>query len=119
MPFDEVDEVIHRIQAVLEGTALQEQSARFQVSALEERNFPLSKTYEMAVDMEHDAAIEGELERLGFEYYPFGEDGMSSLWISEEYGLMVFLEFDTNDGRFYNFRLLSFDVISEAEEIDE
>lgn len=119
MPVDEVDEVIDRLEALLEGTTLAEQSARLAVAALEERNLPLSRTYEMTVDMEHDAAVRSELESLGFEYYPFGEDALSSLWISEEYGLMVFLEFDANDGRFYTFRLVSFDVISEAEEIGE
>ncbi len=115
-PDDAVD-VIPRLQAVLEGAALRQKYARLQASALEKQRYALSKTYEMTMDMECDVAIEDELNALGFQYYSLGEDSDAELWISEEYGLMVYLDFDTNDGLFYQYRLLAFDVISES--VDE
>lgn len=114
-PDDAVD-IIPRLQAVLEGAALRQQYARLQASALGEQRYALGRTYEMAAEMECDIAIEDELTALGFLFYPFGEGSDAELWISEEYGLMVFLYFDADDGLFYQYRLLAFDVISEAVE---
>ncbi len=115
-PDDAVD-VIPRLQAVLEGAALRQKYSRLQASALEKQQYALSRTYEMTMDMECDIAVEDELTELGFQYYPLGEDSDAELWISEEYGLMVFLDFDANDGLFYQYRLLAFDVVSES--VDE
>ncbi|MDN7024984.1 hypothetical protein FGU65_08810 [Methanoculleus sp. FWC-SCC1] len=113
---DDVVDIIPRLQAVLEGAALREQYARLQASALEEQRYALSRTYEMTTEMECDIAVEDELTALGFQFYPLGGDSDAEIWISEEHGLMVFLDFDANDGQFYQYRLLAFDVVSESVE---
>ncbi|KLK88430.1 hypothetical protein SZ63_05265 [Methanoculleus sediminis] len=112
---DEVDSVAQEIMATLDNLFLAEKQARLQVSALEEQQYPLAATFEMVSDMGTDTAIEEALAGFGFEYHTIDED--AELWISDEHGLMVFLFFTDPDGRYYNYRIVAFDVVGEEEEI--
>lgn len=111
----DVDFVAQEIMATLDNLFLAEKRARLQVSALEERQYPLAATFEMVQDMGTETAIEEALTRFGFDYHIVDED--AELWISDEYGLMVFLFFSSPDGRYYNYRIVAFDVVGEEEEV--
>lgn len=111
---DETDTIVQEIRTTLDNLFLAEKQARLQVSALEEQQYPLAATFEMVSDMDTGTAIEEALDRFGFEYHSIDED--AELWISDEYGLMVFLYFTDPDGRYYNYRIVAFDVIGEDEE---
>jgi len=111
---DEVDPVVQEIMATLDDLLLAEKHARLQVSALEERQYPLAATFEMVRDMEVDSAIEEALAGFGFDYHTIDDD--AELWISDEHGLMVFLSFTAPDGRYYSYRIVAFDVVGEEEE---
>lgn len=110
MGSEETDTVAQEIMATLDTLFLAEKRARLQVSALEDRQYALATTFRMVQEMEADSAIEEALSGFGFGYYTIDDD--AELWISEEYGLMVFLSFTAPDGRYYNYRIVSFDVIS-------
>ncbi|MDD3070687.1 hypothetical protein [Methanoculleus horonobensis] len=112
---DETDTVVQDIMATLDNLFLTEKQARLQISALEERQYPLAATFEMVSDMDTGTAIEEALVGFGFEYHTIDED--AELWISDEHGLMVFLYFTDPDGRYYNYRIVTFDVVGEEEEI--
>lgn len=112
---DKVDVVAQEIMVTLDRLFLAEKQARLQVSALEERQYPLAATFEMVSDMDAGTAIEEALAGLGFEYHAIDED--AELWISDEHGLMVFLYFTDPDGRYYNYRIVAFDVVGEEEEL--
>lgn len=114
MGLEETDAVAQEIMATLDNLILAEKQARLQVSALEERQYPLAATFEMVQDMEAGGAIEELLTRFGFEYYTVDDD--AELWISDEYGLMVFLSFNAPDGQYYNYRIVAFDVVGEDAE---
>jgi hypothetical protein len=111
---DETDVVVQQIMDVLDGEFQKEKIARLQASALENGQYALSTTYEMAQDMEREIAIEDLLTRYGFEQYSVEDD--AELWISEEYGLMIFLYFTDADGRYYEYRIVAFDILGEAVE---
>ncbi len=89
MGSEETDTVAQEIMATLDTLFLAEKRARLQVSALEDRQYALATTFRMVQEIDDDA----------------------ELWISEEYGLMVFLSFTAPDGRYYHYRIVSFDVI--------
>ncbi len=114
MGSEETDTVVRRIMAALDGVFLAEKQAGLQVSALEERGYPLAATFEMVRDMEAGNALEETLAGFGFEYYTVDDDG--ELWISDEHGLMIFLSFTAPDGRYYNYRIVAFDIVGEEEE---
>ncbi|HOI13129.1 MAG TPA: hypothetical protein PLG75_04690 [Methanoculleus sp.] len=114
MGLEEVNLVAQEIMMTLDNLLLAEKQARLQVSALEERQYPLAATFEMVRDMEADSAIEEALSRFGFEYHTIDDD--AELWISDEHGLMVFLSFTAPDGRYYTYRIVAFDVLGEEEE---
>ncbi|WP_250986066.1 hypothetical protein [Methanoculleus oceani] len=114
MESEEVDSVVQEIVATLDNLFHAEKRARLQVSALEEREYPLAATFEMVRDLEADSAIEEALAGFGFEYHTVDDD--AELWISDEHGLMVFLSFTAPDGRYYNYRIVAFDVVGEDEE---
>lgn len=114
MGSEEVDTVAQEIMATLDDLFLAEKRARLQVSALEERQYALATTFRMVKEMEIDNAIEEALAGFGFDYHTIDDD--AELWISEEHGLMVFLSFTAPDGRYYNYRIVTFDVASEDEE---
>lgn len=109
-----MDSVVQEIMVTLDSLFLAEKQARLQVSALEERQYPLAATFEMVREMGAGSAIEDALAGFGFEYYSVDED--AELWISDEHGLMVFLFFTAPDGRYYNYRIVAFDVVGEEEE---
>lgn len=114
MGSEETNAVAHEIMTTLDNLFLAEKQARLQVSALEEQQYALTTTFEMVQEMETGGAIEELLTGFGFEYYTVDDD--AELWISDEHGLMVFLSFNTPDGRYYNYRIVAFDVIGEDEE---
>ncbi len=114
MESEEVDSVAQEIVATLDNLFHAEKRARLQVSALEEREYPLAAAFEMVRDMETDSAIEEALTGFGFEYHTIDDD--AELWISDEHGLMVFLSFTAPSGRYYNYRIVAFDVVGEEEE---
>jgi hypothetical protein len=87
MGLEEVNPVAQEIMATLDNLLLAEKQARLQVSALEEREYPLAATFEMVQDMEADSAIEEALIRFGFNYHTVDDD--AELWISDEHGLMA------------------------------
>jgi hypothetical protein len=115
MGSEETNAVAQEIIATLDSLFLAEKRAKLQISALEERQYPLATTFEMVQEMEVDNAIEEALTEFGFEYYTVDDDG--ELWISDEHGLMVFLSFTAPDGRYYNYRVVAFDVIDEDENV--
>jgi len=115
MGSEETNAVAQEIIATLDSLFLAEKRAKLQISALEERQYPLATTFEMVQEMEVDNAIEEVLTEFGFEYYTVDDDG--ELWISDEHGLMVFLSFTAPDGRYYNYRVVAFDVIDEDENV--
>ncbi len=115
MGLEEANPVAQEIMATLDNLLLAEKQARLQVSALEEQQYPLAATFEMVRDMEGDGAIEEALVGFGFEYHTIDDD--ADLWISDEHGLMVFLFFTAPDGRYYNYRIVAFDVVGEEEEV--
>lgn len=114
MESEKVDSVAQEIMVTLDNLFLAEKRARLQVSTLEQRQYPLAATFEMVRDMEADSAIEEALARFGFESHTIDDD--AELWISDEHGLMVFLSFTAPDGRYYNYRIVAFDVVAEEEE---
>ena len=114
MGSEETDAVAQEIMTALDTLFLAEKQARLQVSALEGRQYPLAATVEMVQEMKTGGAIEELLAGFGFEYYTIDDD--AELWISDEHGLMVFLSFNAPDGRYYNYRVVAFDVVGEDEE---
>ncbi|WOX56227.1 MULTISPECIES: hypothetical protein [unclassified Methanoculleus] len=116
MGSEETDVVAQEVMTALDTLFLAERRAKLQVAALEERQYPLAATFGMVREMEAESAIEEALAGFGFEYYTVGDD--AELWISDEHGLMVFLSFTTTDGRYYNYRIVAFDVIGEDREED-
>ena len=111
MGSEETDTVAQEIMTALDNLILAEKRARLQVSALEERQYALATTFRMVKEMEVDNAIEEALAGFWFGYYTIDDD--AELWISEEHGLMVFLSFTAPDGRYYNYRIVAFDVVGE------
>ena len=111
MGSEETDTVAQEIMTALDNLILAEKRARLQVSALEERQYALATTFRMVKEMEVDNAIGEALAGFGFGYYTIDDD--AELWISEEHGLMVFLSFTAPDGRYYNYRIVAFDVVGE------
>jgi hypothetical protein len=113
---DEVEDlVVQEIMATLDSLFLAEKQARLQVSALKERQYPLAETFEMVQDMGTDTSIEEALIRFGFDYHAIDDD--AELWISDDYGLMIFISFTDQDGRYYNYRIITFDIVDEDEEV--
>lgn len=113
MGMEEIDTVAQEIMATLDNIFLAEKRARLQVSALEERQYALAATFGMVQEMEVGNAIEEALTGFGFDYHSVDDD--AELWISDEHGLMVFLSFTAAEGRYYNYRIVAFDVIGEDE----
>ena len=113
MGSEETDIVVQEIMAALDDAFLAEKYARLQASALEGQQYTLAATFRMVQDMEIESAIAGILARFGFAYYTVDDD--AELWISDEYGLMVFLSFTSPGGRYYNYRIVAFDVVGEDE----
>ncbi|WP_317063726.1 hypothetical protein [Methanoculleus caldifontis] len=110
---EETDAVVQEIMAALNGLLHRERHADLQASALEEREYPLAETFRMVQDMETESAIEEVLTKFGFAYYTVDDD--AELWVSDDHGLMVFLSFTAPDGRYYNYRIVAFDVVGEDE----
>jgi hypothetical protein len=113
MGSEETDIVVQEIMAALDDAFLAEKYARLQASALEGQQYTLAATFRMVQDMEIESAIAGILARFGFAYYTVDDD--AELWISDEYGLMVFLSFMSPGGRYYNYRIVAFDVVGEGD----
>ncbi len=114
---EEGDAVAQEIMAALDRLLHREKCADLQASVLEERQYALAETFRMVQDMEVESAIEEVFTRFGFMYHTVDDD--AELWVSDEHGLMVFLSFTAPDGRYYNYRIVTFDVVGadEAEEI--
>ena len=113
---EDMDPVAQEIMAALDCVLHRERCAGLQASALEERQYALTETFRMVQDMENETAIEEVLSKFGFAYHSIDDD--AELWISDEHGLMVFLAFTAADGRYYNYRIVAFDVVGEDEEVE-
>ena len=113
MGSEETDCAAQEIMAALDNVFLAEWCVRLQASALEGRQHALTATFWMVQEMEIVSAIDGVFGRFGFKYRMV--DGDAKLWISERYGLMVFLFFTSLDGSYYNYRIVAFDVVGEGD----
>lgn len=113
MGSEATDSVAQEIMAALDDVFCVERCVRLQASALAARQHALAVPFWMVQGMEIEKAIDRVLERFGFAYSMV--DGDTELWISDRYGLMIFLFFTSRDGRCYNYRIAAFDVVGERD----